>query len=225
MVLAQYVKTKQFASEDYLIFKIKRRRGQFVILDNGTPEGELQGNNSLMEAYRIVQPDELVLPDVWEDRSATVRAVIQFVEEYGDEVPPIKRMVVPQGLSMSGWKACLQELVSEVSFTTIGVPKHLDGKEGGGRVEAVRWIEQMGWHNHYHVHLLGCYQDPVREVREIMAIAPWVRGIDTAAPFAYAQEKKDITVGYHISYEWGAPFDEETASWNIDAMLRACSGG
>lgn len=201
-----------------------RRRGYFVMLDNGAPEGQLQDNVKLMEAYDLVQPDELVLPDILEGIEATMKATTAFINEYGDRVPPRKRMVVPQGETFEEWEKCLDWMVQEVDFATIGVPKHMEEKEGG-RVACLQAIERKELHLYKHVHMLGCFQDPVKEVRHAIAACPWIRGIDTAAPFAYAQDDLDIQVGYHVSYEWGGAFDEESASYNIDKLLKACAGG
>lgn len=215
---------REYGGNNYNVLKNFRRRGYFVILDNGAPEGSLQDNVALLTSYDLVQPDELIIPDILEDRKATMKATTIFIASYGVKVPPLKRMIVPQGKSIFEWGQCLDEMVNKFDFATIGVPKHLEEKEGG-RVEALQYIERKQYHARYHVHMLGCFQDPVKEVRLAMAVAPWIRGIDTAAPFAYAQEDKDIQCGYHISYEWGKAFDEEAASYNIDKLLRACAGG
>lgn len=218
--------SQEYGSENYRALKMMQRRGYFRILDNGAPEGQLQDNAILIEAYNLVQPDEFILPDILEDAKKTIELANAFTKEHGDKVPPRKRMIVPQGESLAEWCNCLDKFAGNpyYEFATIGVPKHLEGKEGG-RVEALQHIERMEYHRCWHVHMLGCFQDPVKEVRLALSVAPWVRGIDTAAPFAYAQQELDIQCGYHIGYEWGKPFDEEMASYNIDKLLRACAGG
>jgi hypothetical protein len=223
--LAQKVKTYQpYYHNNHEYFERIRRRSNFVMLDNGTPEGTPLSYEQLLEAYNIVQPDELILPDVLENAEETLKDTFTFLKLYEEEVPPIRRMVVPQGTSVDEWEWCLDEFVSSrFAFETIGVPKHMEGKEGG-RVACLQAIERRGLHRLHHVHMLGCYEQPVMEVRRAMAACPWVRGIDTAAPFAYAQAGEDIQCGKHIGYAWGKDFDEERASWNIDALLRACQG-
>lgn len=221
MFLAQYILRDYWPDQ---LLRNYRRWGYFIILDNGTPEGSLQSNVDLLSAYDTVQPDELILPDVLENIEATLAATIGFVNEYAVRVDPIKRMVVPQGNDLFEWGQCLDRLVKEVEFASIGVPKHLEGKEGG-RVEALRYIQQKHYHTKYYIHLLGCYKDPIKEVREAVAIAPWIRGIDTAAPIGYAQANKDIQCGKHYGYSWDKDFDEEAASYNLDKLLRACAGG
>jgi len=223
--LAQKVMTYQpYYYNDYEYFKRIRRRGYFVMLDNGTPEGVPLDHSELVKAYKIVQPDELVLPDVLEDSQATLEASYTFLQNYEEIVPPRNRMFVPQGKTVEEWEWCLDEFEnSRHTFETIGVPKHMEGKEGG-RVACLQAIERRGLHKKYHVHMLGCHKEPVKEVRYAIAACPWIRGIDTAAPYAYAQAGKDITCGEHYGYTWGRDFDEERASWNIDALLRACQG-
>lgn len=212
------------------IIRNYRRWGFFIMLDNGTAEGEPLSHETLVEMYNFVKPDELVLPDVLGDRKETLKATNTFLTDWGDKIPPRKRIVVPQGETLEEWEACLDVMASRMEFGTIGVPKHLEGKEGT-RVEAIRFIEERGYHNRYHVHLLGCYKDPVQEVRRALAMGPWIRGVDTAAPIAYAQKGVDIQVGYHVGYVWSGGFVgneeniEELISMNMDKLLKACSGG
>ena len=232
--LAYHMWLAQKVREDYdrfgRILRNYKRWGYFLMLDNGTAEGQPLSHDELMEVWDFVRPDELVLPDVLEDRSGTLAATQLFLEGYGDKVPVQKRVVVPQGETLDEWEDCLDAMASRFEFATIGVPKHLEGKDGN-RVEAVRFIEERGYHRKYHVHLLGCYEDPVLEIRRALAMGPWIRGIDTAAPIAYAQQGLDIQVGYHVGYVWNGGFVgreeeiEQLLSMNMDKLLKACAGG
>ena len=84
------------------LLKNYHRWGYFIILDNGTPEGQLQNNVDLLSAYDRIKPDELVIPDVLFDGSETLKASRLFLREA--ELPSRKRMLVPQGSTMKEWK-------------------------------------------------------------------------------------------------------------------------
>jgi len=96
-------------------------RGDFIIVDNGAPEGELVDETTLLTVAEAVRADEVILPDVLRNCDATLsKSTSQRLLSY---VPPTKRFVVPQGKTWPEWRYCLNQLVKRCEPTTIGIAK------------------------------------------------------------------------------------------------------
>ena len=103
--------------------------------------------------------------------------------------------MVPQGKNWSEWQYCAQMMLSW-GCSTIAVAKRYE-MFAGGRQEAVRLLQSLGCTTH--IHFLGCCKDPIKEMQGAVDAALHVRGIDTAAAFAYAREGTDLLSGKHVS--------------------------
>lgn len=215
--LAQYVlKSDEYAA----YYKEKSLRGDFLIMDNGAAEDGTVDLNDLIEAIRILRPDEVILPDVLKDRNATLEQ--SFNPTLLGVIPPKQRAVAPQGTDFESWMECAETFVGSMKdFSTICIPKHTESFEGG-RMRILFQIGKMGWHRTYHIHLLGVYFNPYLEIQLARSIAPWVRGIDTAAPFAWAQASQPLNaeVNMHYSHAWGEWFDRALAIQNARTLHR-----
>lgn len=214
LVLAQYLKS----DTQYREFYVERSsRGDFIMLDNGAAENALVSLKELTKALDLIRVDEVVLPDVMRDTEATLRATMD--RNVLSLVPPKMRAIVPQGKDASQWLACANFFASNVEFVTMCIPKHAEQYEGG-RGELLAAIERLGWHKTYNIHLLGIWGEPKTEVLALRTMAPWVRGIDTAAPFAYAQAGKAIQMSEgHVSHKWNETFDSSLAFANALQLL------
>lgn len=198
-------------------YKLLHRDGHFIILDNGAAEmGKSLDFGQVLDVAADLQPDEIVMPDVLGDYGDTLRQTAIGCTA----VPENKRLMVPQGEDWIEWGKCLTEMI-RLGCATIGIAKRYEAL-AGGRLRALEKFCRADVH--VNVHLLGCYQDPIEEMQRVMGVYPWVRGIDTAAPFAHAQHRLNMSglVG-HIPYEWGAYFDKQQADINIRYMLTVCS--
>jgi len=219
LVLAQYLlEDTQYAE----FYKERSRRGDFIMMDNGAAEGSLLTSKQLYDAMQMLHVDEVVLPDVLRDAEATIEKTMD--RDVLEIIPARMRAVVPQGETFEEWTGCANFFVSNMEFATMCIPKHTE-QFGDGRVNILTFIQQMGWHNSYNIHLLGVWGEPRIEVPALKAIAPWVRGIDTAAPFAYAQKGRSIRVkSEHISHVWNEHFDSGLAYDNALSLLAWTSG-
>lgn len=217
LVLAQQL----LFEPDYIsYYKAKRIRGDFIIVDNGAAElGESLPFDDVLQAAEQINADEICLPDKLKDADRT----LDLHYKYYQKVPSYRRMAIPQGKDGKEWLYCLDELLDILDFFSVGVPKHLDDSSEG-RMFVLGEMERRGYHKMFHVHLLGCNKAPLYEVKLVQKNFPWVRGIDTAAPLAYAQASQTLNYGKHISYNWHTPTkDRECAIKNMIDLLEATS--
>jgi len=218
LVLAQYLFDNKKYHQHYVE---KVRHGDFIIVDNGAAEfGVALPFGDVIEAANMVDADEVCLPDKLKDRDAT----LQMHYDAYDMIPSRNRMVVPQGLSPEDFMGCLEDMMEVFDFYSIGIPKHLEGTVGG-RTRILDMMARRNYHKMFNVHLLGCYEAPLKEIRAVVKKYPWVRGIDTAAPFAYAQNNQQVTYSKHLSYDWRkAVENQRLAVKNIYDLKDACVG-
>lgn len=183
MCLAQLV----LKNRDYALFYRDRAlEGKYVILDNGAAEGEEMDFEDLLEAYSIVKPSEIILPDVLKDSRKTCEKTIRFYEKQWETTMNYNTMVVPQGKDLGGWINCFVELANTIPFTCVGVPKWLGANGSLDRVKAVEYLSRYN----VEVHLLGCNENPsiIKRCHEVNGN---VRGCDSA--FAYLCDKAEMT--------------------------------
>ena len=215
MALAQYV----LSDERYAaIYKKLHAQGHFIMLDNGAAEnGHSIGIENVVAAAEMIGADEIVMPDVLDECRATMMVTLPSLQY----VPMHKRAVVPQGKDWTDWENCAFELV-EMHCHTICVAKRYEDLPGG-RAHALQLIESHGWHKTHNIHLLGCRRRPLIEISEALRVAPWVRGIDTAAPIGYAQNGALIEASHWFSFQWNVPLQYAVAEHNIEEVLDACN--
>jgi len=214
LVLAQHFEDTEYRTW----YQAAARRGDFIIVDNGAAEyGKSMEPLYLSAAAEELGASEIVMPDVLKNAHSTLSATLEAV----DVIPEKNRMCVPQGESWEAWIYCLEQQV-HIGCATIGVAKLYEGYSGG-RLYALEEIRRRGYHLTHHVHLLGCYAAPVEEVTQVMNQYPWVRGIDTAAPIAYAQENLSVASTAHKSLTWDSSFSKSQAIDNVMTMLDVCN--
>ncbi len=212
-----------FRDEIYYTWHIDAARsGRFIIVDNGAaePEGEREAFYVIAHASLGIYADEVILPDKLRDATWTIEHALD-----GDvlrAVPQHKRFVVPQGGSWYEWKDCLRTLVSVANPVTIGIAKWIEGELPDGRPQALEFIKEMGLHKQCNIHLLGVYAKPFEEVTEAIRVLPSIRGIDTGAPIAYAQQGAEISDDEHYSLQWEADVHYTLAIENMIALREHC---
>lgn len=214
MALAQYVlQDPAYAA----FYQALHKQDHFIMLDNGAAEnGHSIGIENVVRAAEMIDADEIIMPDVLDESRATIAATLA-ARQY---VPERMRAVVPQGRDWEEWQDCALALL-EFKCRTICVAKRYEALKGG-RAYALKLIEDNGWHKTYNVHLLGCYRNPLGEIRNARKVAPWVRGIDTGAPIAYAQHGAILDHSRRYSLTWNGPFHFLTAEVNMELILEAC---
>lgn len=170
-------------------------RGGYVIVDNGAAEHDTPPFNEVIDVANYIGADEIVLPDVVNDKDATLEAL--FSTASWERVAPRRRFIVPQGRTKAEWFECLEQMLAGMhgheSVAAIGISKYhptsrLDilNELSTGKYAALR--------NHAHIHILGLQtNDPISEVRAFARHRRAPRGLDTGAPAAWAQNGKALT--------------------------------
>lgn len=217
-VLAQYV----LSDPEYAAYyRLHHSKGDFVILDNGAAEGGPLPVQNLVQAAELVHADEVIVPDVLRNREKTEALVREAI----NEIPNYYRlMIVPQAEMPISWMQSCGHFVMKYDFRTIGIPKHTETFKGG-RLNLLKFIEEEGINLTHDIHLLGIWKDPLSEILPIVERFPWVRSLDTAMPFAYAQHNESIQtsgINEHISHEWGQPIGLQCAVGNIAILRTIC---
>lgn len=220
LVLAQ----KLLVDRDYREwYRDNRDRGLFVIVDNGAAESDTPPFTEVLRVADYIGADEVVLPDKVNDMDGTL-GLLADSRPLWEQLPVHQRFVVPQGRTYDEWFNCFNLIRSSLEFSTIGVSKyfprlraHLVGRLGKELAPRYKW----------HVHLLGVVGHPVDELSNLSEECPWVRGIDTGAPVAWAQEDRRIDEDdtRRSSLRWGRPCKgtlAEDNTFRLQRVLREC---
>lgn len=213
--LAQYFSDFEYAS----FYMRKRRQGHFIMLDNGAAElGASISLDMLLWAADLVEPDEIVMPDVLDDYEKT----LERTEAALGRVVPRRRAMCPQGTTWKEWTECARQMI-EMGCKTLCVAKRYE-KLPGGRPHALRIVKANGWDKTHDIHLLGCYDNPMSEIYMACQVLPTLRGVDTGAAVAYAQQGVSLDHPFHCSLEWDKSFDEDRALRNMQYYVTAHEG-
>lgn len=178
-----------------------------LIVDNGAAEKD----EEQVDFYKIAgyakqaNADYVLLPDVLRDGDATYEAT----KDGSYWVAPYDRAIVPQGKSWNAWKECLfkmQGFFGESGFSMICLPKLLEDETmyPGGRAHALHILTELGIIDRYVIHMLGFYDNPIREIKNVYDYREEIFSWDSGAAAAYAQKKKSITNINRESLVWNA---------------------
>jgi hypothetical protein len=187
--------------------------GDFIIVDNGAPEGELVSKGTLISAANAVRASEVILPDVLRDMEQTIE--LSTNKSLLNDVKPSRRFVVPQGSNWEEWEECARVLIRECRPATVGVPKWTQ-ELPGGRVHGVKFLLRLK--KPFNIHLLGMARPPREEFAELKIDG--VRSIDTALPIALSQHDLILGAGtQRVSMDWDAPYNGRLAERNVQDLL------
>lgn len=189
MCLAHLVGGSSIQSKLYTSFyRRMSEEGKYVLMDNGAAENSQLDFANLIKSYDLINPTEIILPDVLCDKNETMEKTCLFYSKYHDQIEKYNLMVVPQGKSFEEWCVCADELIRKIPVTTIGVSKFLEmtTKDRSIRTKACEFLKQYD----VEIHLLGCSEGP-RVIKEARSVNPKVRGCDSA--FTYICAKAGFT--------------------------------
>lgn len=210
---------------------------QFVILDNGAAEGEQPSIEELLGLATIFDPDELVIPDVIGDKSATI-ALAEELESVACEYGVLENcnyMFVLQGQTFDEVLDCARWVQTQEWISTVGIPRHLITtlSDKSARIAVANAIQIFDdWSKK--IHFLGA--NPINTAEAIaladsqFTIQDFVRGMDTSMPYNYAHAGLYITSQavtkrpenyFELPYE---AFDKEVLEHNIKALEDAVAG-
>jgi hypothetical protein len=215
MALGQLLSNQDYAD----FYKYRHEDGAFIMVDNGAAEGGGFHFDQIVEMANRIGYDEIVLPDKLGDMKETVCMTLAAKEL----VIPKRRAICPQGESLEEWCECLRTFESSLEYRTICIP-HRCSKFEGGRSTVLQYLQEQCYNQWYDVHLLGYRtEDEIREINERFS---WVRGIDTAAPFAFAQHDA-VLEGHgsiHFGYDFGSFYiNEALIRSNIQTLWEVCN--
>jgi len=181
LVLASHALENPAVAEYYE----KRPDDEWVVLDNSAHEKKFgESWEVLLEAASLVNPDEIVLPDVLFDAEQTVRRTVEAYNHLRVLEKPF--MAVPQGITPDQWWECFRRVDEAVQVDTIGISKDFEVWDGGlpKLLETLLLTWDRG------VHLLGWGRDlgQLRTCAQIAEDYPGIRSVDSAKPLVYAHQ-------------------------------------
>lgn len=170
---------------------------QTVILDNSVMElGGAAALPSVIEAVKVVEPDVVVLPDVYGHGPDTTQSIGTHIGTWRTAIDsyrslsmdPIQLMMVPQGRTYEEWVQCCVDLSNLAAaeypndIFWWGVPRIFKDRLNLPRITAVNWMHNL--QPTWRIHLLGFSEDIEDDFRT--AASPHVSGIDSAVPMRAA---------------------------------------
>ena len=131
----------------------------YKILDNSLIElGGAVDLERVVKAAEYIGADEIILPDVFQDGPATIKAVQSAITELNKMYPnrswPFALQAVAQGKDESEWMDCYLELMEMPDVDVIGIPKVLAKMHSEGRPYFVNELCDLRAKPH---HLLGVW--------------------------------------------------------------------
>ena len=159
--------------------RFARKVRGYKILDNSLIElGGAVDLQRVLDAAAHIDADEIILPDVFQDGPATIRAVKAAIQElltiYPEGKFPYEIMAVAQGKDEKEWYECYQFLLSNPYVSVIGIPKVLAKMHPKGRPYFVNELCDLQAKPH---HLLGLWYS-MSEFNEYNSIDD-IRSCDT----------------------------------------------
>lgn len=185
--------------EEYLNHFIEaRKRGRFIILDNGLFENDLKDEETLLNYYNLIQPDVFITPDAWNDMDLTWGNY----QQWKSKVDPNKIMVVMQANNMFEAEDLYDKLVEDgckyIGFNHLGqyyddfsLHPHFETRKTFGRIEFISFLKETGrLSKDVHHHLLGT--NFAWEFKHYPSVYfPEIKSCDTSNPVTLAFEGID----------------------------------
>jgi hypothetical protein len=184
-------------------FKSAHKRGDYIILDNGVAEAEMDplvktlGSAEVQDRAYEISAHEIVLPDVMGNKDFTIQKVLESLAFVDTET--FNFMGVLQGQTMDEIKEMIHFYRNETPFVTcLGIPRHLltTLSSERARVEVAYYIRstEAPGEDPIDIHLLGTNPHVADEIAGYGRHFRWlhVRGVDTSMPFHAAMQGVDL---------------------------------
>jgi len=182
---------------DYLDYFLKaKKKGRYIIMDNSLHElGKAYDKDRLLHWINELNPDEFIVPDVWENQVATLANAAEWVNI---KLPPkVTKVAVVQAKSFGEAVDCYSKLrdlgYKKISFSygaeyyndLFPHPNKLVGKMMG-RIMAIHKMWDMRIIKSYHrVHLLGCALPQEFSYYKHLITTRTIESIDTSNPIIH----------------------------------------
>jgi len=168
---------------DYIrMYDFARKRGDYIILDNGCAEGSLVSPKDLMLFAQVIRPHEIVAPDILDDAQGTWDLTSKFFSDGPEDVRDYNIMAVLQGKSVQERMSLLEAFASIPEITAIGIPKIIVRQPGSTIRLTTAMAIEAAYPNRFQIHLLGLNKAFPTEIRDV-AFPHWIRSMDSAQPY------------------------------------------
>lgn len=222
-------------------FKARSAEGKYVILDNSAIEtGEPEPFETYFEKAKSIRASCIMLPDVFQEAQTTLEKAEEALEHITENFTPSynpETMIIPQGINQLEWTFNLVQLRRRVLYhlntnPIVGISARYTSMFEGSRRTAVQRVNYvLNDSPRIKIHLLGCYANPLEEIRTISNLSPEVQGVDSSYPSVYAQHGLRMNMK---SFENPRPsrdidfvedmYDESMLKDNIEVWRQACNG-
>jgi len=173
LVVASVVLTNAAYATFYMS---RKRRGDWITMDTPAFEGESISNEDLYNAIALIQPDEVVLPDVYRDCTATTDKTWEAYDFLTQRGYDGKFMGVAQGRTWEDYLQCASYLAHSGRIHTLGIIEEVEEHFGRNRVEVASILHDR--HPNVQLHYLGS-SEHLQELKHPYA-QQIVRSCDTA---------------------------------------------
>ena len=218
--------------------KERKKLGRYVILDNSAPYFEHALDDiSLLKCIDLIEPNEVVLPDIINNFKETVQRHLRFMELLRTK-KYLKLMAVPQGNTLQEYIQAYKLFSSDKRIEVIGVSYTVDNlfahktipkKYISSREYLINILHKKGILNtNKEHHLLGLSSSGNIELNRLKKFL-FIRRCDSNA--AYINAKRHITFVEHEGYEkqkvpinFNDTFDQQTYKLmvrNINVLTEA----
>lgn len=184
--------------EEYKNYFIEaKKQGRYIIMDNSLHElGEAYSNDRLFYWLRELEPNEFIVPDVWEDSIQTRKNAKHWTQyNYPNNTTPV---AVVQAISLGEALLCYQTLkdlgYQKIAFSygasyyqELGEGESDSIKKANGRFQVIKTLFERGIIKKTdRVHLLGC---AVPQEFRLYKNMSFIESIDTSNPVMAALDE------------------------------------
>ena len=200
-------------------YKQKRLEGEYVILDNSLIE--LDGSMTIedvLKAADIINPDEIVLPDVFLDRKGTmaeVQRAIGYLKNIDPVHKPYNLQAVCHGKNVREWQRCFHYLDELPEIDCIGIPKVTHTIFPNGRIDAVKYAMENRV-NDTEIHLLGMWENADEFRYYTNKEKNFVRGVDSSIVPHCTIENQSFANGEFFKPNWKINLESQ---YDLDVNL------
>lgn len=203
--------------------ELSKNWGYNTILDNSVIElGTAVDFNMVAEAAEISSPRVVVLPDVLEDASATIKSTISawnnwephFANVYEPKHNEAELLFIPQGETLVEWLRCLETVMNETENGPkwIGIPRNTTKRIVESRYYLVSLVEAL--YPDVQIHLFGMSDHMYDDIISARHLS--VTSMDSNVPFRMPQFDFHIDPGPRGDWWLTAKYE----SWMADNQIR-----
>jgi len=200
---------------EYLTYFLHAPR-RFMILDNGAFEtGEAMNDQDYIALARKLQPNILVIPDVYKDNAATGMRAINFLNTWEEgPIGGVELMGVLQGDHPRMLDSMIKIIYKDLKWLALPYATGLD------RFQFLKARPHI-----QNVHILGL---PTAIEAIALRELPCVRSVDSSIPVKCTVEHKYIDIE-HSANKYAHPatedLDELLLQYNLQAFTSMCTNG